>query len=106
EGAHHAEGGNGVGLEAVEARAAVADLAGGRLAIAGDGIEGRGLAGAVGTDEGEHLARAHLEAGVLDGAEAAEADRQTLDRELCPGPATSGARPARCRRAGSRRRAP
>ena len=97
ERAHHAECRNGMGLEAVEARGAIADLAGRRLDVAGDGIEGGGLAGAVGADEGEHLAAPHLEGDAVDGGQPAEADGEPLHDQLGAGAhrAASAAGPVR-----------
>ena len=43
---------------------------------AGDQIEDRGLAGAVGADQAQHLAAVELEADVVDGADTAEVLRQ------------------------------
>src|ERR1700761_4548125 len=47
---------------------------GGRRVDAADQVEDRRLAGAVGTDDGEHLARLHVEAYRIHGADPAEAD--------------------------------
>ena len=74
-----------MGLEAVEARAPIADLAGGRLDEAGDGVEGRGLAGAVGADERENLPAPHLEGDAVDGGQPAEADGEPLHGQLGAG---------------------
>src|SRR5215510_7377296 len=81
ERAHKAELGDAVGFQAVQAGATEDDLAYSRREIAGDRIERRRLAGAVGADEGENLPLPHLEAQVVDGEEAAEVDRQPLDDE-------------------------
>ena len=48
------------------------NLAVGRLVDAGDAVEGRGLAGAVGADEGHYLAAVDLQREVVDGDDAAE----------------------------------
>ena len=66
-----------VGLEAVQRGAAIARCVppAGSM-IAGDGVEGRGLAGAVGADQRQHLALAHLEAQRRRRRQAAEADRR------------------------------
>src|SRR5215831_8066867 len=81
EGSHDAARGDRAGLEPGEARPAIADLAACGFAVAGNGVERRRLAGAVGTDEGEHLALAHLEGDVVDSCEPAEAKRQPFYRE-------------------------
>src|SRR5262249_59711402 len=57
------------------------DGAVGGFDVAGKGVDRRRLAGTVGTDEGEHLAFAHLEGDVVDGCEPAEAKRQPFDGE-------------------------
>ena len=51
-------------------------LAGGRRVDAADQVEHRGLAGAVGPDQREHLAALHVEADLVDGQHAAEAHAQ------------------------------
>src|SRR6185437_14601671 len=68
-------------LEAVQALAAVDDVARGCGQITGDGVEGRSLARAVRTDEREHLSFLDVEGHALNGGHAAEADRQAIDRE-------------------------
>src|SRR5260221_3345713 len=57
------------------------DRAAARLERAGDQVEDRALARAVGADETEDLALPHLERHLVDRQEAAEALRQGLDRE-------------------------
>gem|GEM_PF-5979154 len=47
----------------------------------GDAVEQRRLAGAVGTDESEHLAPRHLERHVVDGDQAAKALGDAVDRK-------------------------
>ena len=56
--------------------AGVVDMAGGGGVDAADEVEHRGLAGAVGADQGEHLALVDIEADIADGQYAAEADAQ------------------------------
>src|SRR5262249_57638381 len=100
EGGEGGEGRDRVRSKTHDAPAAVDDVAGGGAQKAGDGIEGRGLAGAVRTDQRQHLALAHLERHVLDRGETAEADRQAGDAEhggtrhgaCAPSPRTYGAR--------------
>ena len=58
----------------------------GRLVEAGDAVEHRRLAGAVGADERGDVAAPDLEREVVDGDEAAEAHRQMLDDEQGIGP--------------------
>src|SRR5207248_8837813 len=47
-----------------------------------DAVEHAGLAGPVRPDKGEQLARRHGKRHVVENGEAAEAQRQTLDREF------------------------
>ncbi len=82
EGAHHAQSRNLIGPQTIEFRAAVDDGAGRRLDVAGDGIEGRRLAGAVRADQRQHLALPDLERHAVDGDEPAEADGEAVDRQL------------------------
>ncbi|MCS6766214.1 MAG: hypothetical protein MO847_07255 [Candidatus Protistobacter heckmanni] len=49
--------------------------------LAGDGLHGGGLARAVGADQGDELALAHLERHALDGVDAAVGDAQVFDAE-------------------------
>src|SRR5690606_27634868 len=70
---------------------------------AGDQVERRGLAGAVGTDEPEDLAGSDREAEVADGLQAPEALAEALDLQQGPGAGATGPRrgqpgPARERR--------
>ena len=53
----------------------------GRLVEAGDAIEHRGLAGAVGPDQRGDVAAAHRERDVVDGEQPTEAHGQVLDLE-------------------------
>src|SRR5438132_4306520 len=55
------------------------DLSALRLQKAGDGLEDRTLAGAVGPDDPEDGAAADLEAQIADGEEPSESNRQTAD---------------------------
>ncbi len=57
------------------------DLAARRLIKPRDHVEQRGLAGAVRSDDGENLARIDRERHVIDGADAAEIDAETLRRQ-------------------------
>ena len=52
------------------------DRAGARIEDPGDDIEDRGLAGAVGADDGKNFARSHLEADVADRMHPAKAQGQ------------------------------
>ena len=82
EGAHHAKLRNFVGFSAVEPDTAVAHRAGRWRNVARDGVEGRGLAGAVRPDQRQHLSLPHLERHLVHGGQAAEADRQPCDGKL------------------------
>src|SRR5262249_18019011 len=84
EGSHHAQRGDGVGLEAREPRPAIADLAARGLEVSRYGVECRRLAGTVWADQGEHLAFAHLKGDIVHGCQSAEAKRQPLDDERGP----------------------
>src|SRR6185436_15074428 len=77
EGAHEAEQRDLARLHAFQVLPQEHHFTRGRRKVSGDGVERGGLAGAVGTDEREHLAFAHLHAHVGDGGEAAEPHRQT-----------------------------
>src|SRR5437867_1179842 len=57
------------------------DSAAGRREDAGDAVEERGLAGAVGADEREDLAALHVEGHVVDGQESAEPLRDVVHPE-------------------------
>jgi hypothetical protein len=61
-------------------RSEIGDLAGGGRVDAADQVEHRGLAGAVGADQREHLAALHVEADLVDGQHAAEAHAEVLGR--------------------------
>jgi hypothetical protein len=50
------------------------DVAGIGPGLAGDDVHHRGLAGAVGADDGAHLARVEHQRQVVDGAKAVEGD--------------------------------
>ena len=80
EGAGNAQAGHAVrrlgGQLQQAVGAGVVDLARGGRVDAADEVEHRGLAGAVGADQGEHLAPAHVEADVVHGQHAAEADAE------------------------------
>src|SRR6185503_12299883 len=74
ERAHEAERGDAARFQAAQVLAAKDDLPAGRREIAADGIERRGLSGAVRTDQRKHLALAHLEADAVEREQAAEPD--------------------------------
>jgi hypothetical protein len=57
------------------------DLAFGGLVEAGDAVEHRGLAGAVGADQRGDLVGVGFEGEIRDGGKAAETHRHVLDRE-------------------------
>ena len=57
------------------------DLAAGRRVEAADHVEGRRLAGAVGTDQAVDRARVHIEAEVVDGNDAAKGSNQIANLE-------------------------
>src|SRR5947208_472149 len=59
--------------------AAQGQPADGRFVEAGDAVEDRGLARAVGTDDGGDLARLRCEGHIVDGQQAAEAHGEMLD---------------------------
>jgi hypothetical protein len=69
-------GGWSVSLRAPAGRGS--DLAGGGGVDAADQVEHRGLAGAVGADQREHLAAPHVEAHVVDRQHAAEAHAEVF----------------------------
>ena len=75
EGARHAEPADLVGPESGDGMAVQQHLARVRRLKAREQIEERGLARAVGTDDADQLARAHLEGDVVVGHEPAEALR-------------------------------
>ena len=73
ERACNAEPGNAIRRQAIDALVAIPDLAGARPMHAGDEIDQRRLAGAVGTDQADDLTRPQFERDVVDGDQAAEA---------------------------------
>ncbi len=73
--------GGAIARSEAQRRAGEHDRAGARPQRAGDQVEDRALARAVGADEPEDLALPHLERYLVDGQETAEALRQALDRE-------------------------
>ena len=68
-----------VGAHALDAAALVQDIAGLGLQQAGNGLQGGGLAGTVGTDQGDDLALIHLEGDVLDGVDVAVVNVDVID---------------------------
>ncbi len=72
ERAGHATGGDGVRWHAEHRLAVEVDVALRRRVQTGEHVEERGLAGAVGTDEGDDRAERDVEVDVVDGGEAAE----------------------------------
>ena len=84
-----------VGRQAVDAFAVEADRAGVGRKHAGDHVEQRGLAGAVGTDQREDRAGRHLEAHVVDREQAAKALADGVDSRaaalICRAPSGRGA---------------
>ena len=81
EGAHHARSGDLVGGHAGEVVAVEGPVAAVRLVEPGEQVEERGLAGAVGADEGGDRAALHLEVVDVDGRQAAEARLTAVDDE-------------------------
>ena len=79
EGADQAEVGDLVRLQSVERRPAIADGAVGRIQKAGDDVEGRGLAGAVGPDQADDLALADRKIHVRERNEPPEMHGDLLD---------------------------
>src|SRR6202022_1689062 len=75
ESAADAERGARVGIERGDVAPAIEQLALGRAVAAGDAVDHRGLAGAVGTDDGEQLAVADGEADIGERAHAAKPQR-------------------------------
>ena len=57
--------------DALDALALVEDVAGLRVEQAGDGFQGGGLTGTVGTDQGHDLALVHLKRNILDSVDVA-----------------------------------
>src|SRR5690606_12781028 len=70
-----------LGPQAVDGLAVQPDLARIGLVAAGDDVDERRLARAVGADEREDLARAHVERDVAEGGDVTEAARDALDLE-------------------------
>ena len=81
EGARNAEPGDRMGRHVVEPAALEFQRAAGGLVDAADQVEHRGLAGAVGADQREHLAAAHVEAHLVDREHATEANAEVAGRE-------------------------
>ena len=76
---HHADLGHqrSVLVDGVEAQDA--DPTGRGAAVALEGLDGRGLAGSVGPEQGEDLAGGHAEIQAVDGGELPMADDEALD---------------------------
>src|SRR5690606_23278863 len=74
EGARDAEGGDGMGLPALDGLTVEADCSRGGGVHAGDEIEHRGLAGAVGADESEQFPVFYVQVQVFDRDQSAEAN--------------------------------
>ena len=70
-----------VGPQFVDHFALQPDLAGGGFQLPGQQVEQRRLAGSVGPDDADDLARRHIEAHVVDGGQAEEALADVLDLE-------------------------
>jgi hypothetical protein len=81
EGAGDAESGDAVRRHVGDVGAVEGELAAGRLVDAAHQIEDGGLAGAVGTDDGEDLALVDGEAHAVDGLDAAEVDGEPVRDE-------------------------
>ena len=79
EGARHADAGGRGRRESRDLLAGELHAAGRERLQAADDVEQRGLAGAVGTDQGGDLALADLERDLVDRLEAAEVDRYGVD---------------------------
>src|SRR4029079_19377031 len=79
--APHAEAADVVRRQPRDVAALEQDGAGVGAQMAGDQVEQRGLAGAVGPDDGGDLALGHAHAGVVDGQEAVEGFAQAADLE-------------------------
>ena len=81
----HPQFGDDIGLQAVDPLAGATrlemDVAAGGNIDAGDAVEDRGLARAVGADQRDDLARHDVQADVIDGAQTAEVHGQVLDVE-------------------------
>ena len=85
ERADQAEIGDLVRLQSVERRAAIADGAVGRIQKAGNDVECRGLAGAVGPDQADDLALADRKIHVRERDEAPEVHGHLLDLKAVAG---------------------
>src|SRR5882757_7397055 len=81
EGAGDAQRGDAVRRHVGDVGAVEAEMARGRLVDAAYQVEDGGLAGAVGADDGEDLALLDVEAHAVDGADAAEMDRELVGLE-------------------------
>src|SRR4029077_4514600 len=86
ESAHQAERRDLARLQSAQLLPHEGNVARGRRKVAGDRVERGGLAGAVGTDERQHLAFAHLHAHFGDCGQAAEAHREVFDLKNCSHP--------------------
>jgi hypothetical protein len=104
QGARDAEAGELVRPDPAQRPALPGDLPGVRSDEAADDVEQRGLAGAVGPDEAEHLAVADVERHGVEGLEAAERDADVAHTEQRLAAARAGRggaqvrRPLRCGR--------
>ena len=103
EGARQAQRGDLVRLQIVQRGAAIAHLALGRPQKAGDDVEGGGLAGAVRADQADDLALVDDEIHVGDRNQAAEMNRDMLDRQHAAASAAESARSSACPASWSRR---
>ena len=83
EGAGNAGGGDAVRLAPDQFEAVDTDAAGLRAVEAGYAVEDRGLAGAVGADQGQDLPRGEREPHAMQGLHAAEGDLQAADFQQC-----------------------
>src|SRR5690606_14135966 len=79
EGAHHAPPGDLVAGETVDGLATETDGTARRPVEAADAVEHRGLAGAVGADDGQDLAVADVERHAIDRLQAAKAHAEVAD---------------------------
>src|SRR5581483_5598307 len=87
-----------VGAQAGDVATAEQDRAGGGRHLAGDGIEKRGLAGAVRADDRASLARGHVERNAIDGAQRTErhADAAQGERTVAHDAGGSACRRSAC----------
>ena len=81
EGSRDTGRGDLVGAQAEQIAAVKGDASSHGLIDTRDDVEERGLAGAIGTDDGEELATRDRERDVGERGDASEADRQPLDLE-------------------------